>query len=139
MLFCFSFTQSERFFHIDLLITRHDKLHSRVDGKRDRESVQVRCSDLVGSDLPQSWHHRQEECLSPTPSTCHTHTALFCSLFTGRDIDSVDSRAHSSCVLHSPLSGSSVHESCAQDTEQIQGKHGSGALLNLGSHLFFVC
>ena len=30
----------------------HDKLHSHVDGKRDRERVHVRCSDLVGSDLP---------------------------------------------------------------------------------------
>ena len=33
---------------------RHDKLHWRVDGQRDRERVQVRCSDLVGSDLPHS-------------------------------------------------------------------------------------
>ena len=32
---------------------------------------------------------------------------------TGRDIDSDDSYAHSSCMLHSPLSGSSVNESCA--------------------------
>ena len=31
---------------------------------------------------------------------------------------------------HSPLSGSSVNESCAQDTEQQHGKHGSGALLS---------
>ena len=30
----------------------HDKLHSHVDEKRVRERVQVRCSDLVGSDLP---------------------------------------------------------------------------------------
>ena len=52
MLFCPSFTQSERFLHTDQHITRHDKLHSRVDGKRDLERVQVRCSDLVGSDLP---------------------------------------------------------------------------------------
>ena len=52
MLFCPSFTQSERFLHADQLITRHDKLHSRIDGKRDRERVQVRCSDLAGSDLP---------------------------------------------------------------------------------------
>ena len=52
MLFCPSFTQSERFLHADQIISRHDKLHSRVDGKRDRESVQVRCSDLVGSDVP---------------------------------------------------------------------------------------
>ena len=64
MLFCPSFTQSERFLHTDQLITRlrrvepatccsHDKLHSHVVGKRDRERVQVRCSDLVGSDIPQ--------------------------------------------------------------------------------------
>ena len=31
---------------------------------------------------------------------------------------------------HSPLSGSSVNESCAQDAEQIHGKHGSGELLS---------
>ena len=29
-----------------------DKLHSHVDEKRVRDRVQVRCSDLVGSDLP---------------------------------------------------------------------------------------
>ena len=28
------------------------KFHSHVDEKRVRELVQVRCSDLVGSDLP---------------------------------------------------------------------------------------
>ena len=59
MLFCPSFTQSERFLQTDQLITRlrscgHDKLHSHVDEKRVRERVQVRCSDLVGSDLPHS-------------------------------------------------------------------------------------
>ena len=58
MLFCSSFTQSERFLQTDQLIIRlrscsHDKLHSHVDEKRVRERVQVRCSDLVGSDLPQ--------------------------------------------------------------------------------------
>ena len=63
MLFCPSFTQSERFLHTDQLITRlrrvepatccsHDGLHSHDVGKRDRERVQVICSDLVGSDLP---------------------------------------------------------------------------------------
>ena len=62
MLFCPSFTQPERFLHTDQLITRlrcveparccsHDKLNSHVVGKRDRERVQARCSDLVGSDL----------------------------------------------------------------------------------------
>ena len=65
MLFCPSFTQSERFLHTDHLITRlrrvepatccsHDGLHSHVVGKRNRERVQIRCSDLVGSDLPTS-------------------------------------------------------------------------------------
>ena len=65
MLFCPSFTLSERFLHTDQLVTRlrrvepatccsHDKIHSHVVGKRDRERVQVRCSNLVGSDLPHS-------------------------------------------------------------------------------------
>ena len=40
------------------------------------------------------WPPRQEECLSHTPSTCHTYTALAFSLYTGRDIDSADSHAH---------------------------------------------
>ena len=31
---------------------------------------------------------------------------------------------------HSPLSGSSVYKSCAQDTEQKHGQHGSGAPLS---------
>ena len=57
MLFCPSFTQSKRFLQTDQLIVRlrscsHDKLHSHVDDKRVRERIQVRCSDLVGSDLP---------------------------------------------------------------------------------------
>ena len=66
MLFCPSFTQSERFLHTDQLITRlrrvepatcssHDGLHSHVVGKRDRDRVQIRCIDLVGSDLPHNW------------------------------------------------------------------------------------
>ena len=60
MLFCHSYTQPERFLHTDQLITRlrrvepatccsHDGLHSHVVAKRDRERVQVRCSDVVGS------------------------------------------------------------------------------------------
>ena len=65
MLYCPSFTQSARFLHTDQLITRlrrvehtaafysRDKLHSHVDEKRVRERVQVRCIDLVGSDLPR--------------------------------------------------------------------------------------
>ena len=63
MLYCPSFTQSERFLHTDQLISRlrrvepatccsHEGLHSHVDGQRDRDRVQVRCSDLVSSDLP---------------------------------------------------------------------------------------
>ena len=52
MLFCPSFTQSERFLQTSSCC--HDKLHSHVDEMRDRERVQVRCSDLVGSDLPHS-------------------------------------------------------------------------------------
>ena len=36
----------------------------------------------------------------------------------------------SSMCAHSPSSGSSVNESCAQDTEQKHGKHGSGAPLS---------
>ena len=36
----------------------------------------------------------------------------------------------SSMCAHSPLSGSSVNESCAQDTEQKHGKHDSGAPLS---------
>ena len=50
-----SFTQSERVLQTDQLIIRlrsRDKLPSNVDEQRVRERVQVRCSDLVGSDLP---------------------------------------------------------------------------------------
>ena len=59
MLFCPSFTQPERFHQTDQLIIRLQvvvvtKLHSHVDENRVRERVQVRCSDLVGGDLP---HH----------------------------------------------------------------------------------
>ena len=82
MLFCPSFTQSERFLHTDHLITRlrgvepatccgHDKLHSHVVGKRDLDRVQVRCSVLVGSDLP---HHlndvRQNAASVKVPRLC---------------------------------------------------------------------
>ena len=57
MLFCLSFTQSERFLQTDQLITRLQvvvmtNFIRNVDEKRDRERVQVRCSDSVGSDLP---------------------------------------------------------------------------------------
>ena len=73
MLFCPSFTQSERFLHTDQLITRlrrvepatcesHDKLHSHVVGKRDRERVQVICSNLEGSDLPHLAASRGARC-----------------------------------------------------------------------------
>ena len=57
-------------------------------------------------------HPRQRECLSHTPSTCHTCTTLVLS----------HSRTLSHDVLHNPLSGSSVNERCAQDTEQKHGK-----------------
>ena len=51
MLFCSSFTQSERFLQIDQLIIRlrsssHDKLHSHVDEKLVRERIQSQ-SDAV--------------------------------------------------------------------------------------------
>ena len=78
-------------------------------------------------------------CLCHTLSTCHTYTALAFSLYTGRDIDSDDSHAHSSCVLHSPLSGSSVNESFAQEAGADARQIGSGALLNPVSCLSFVC
>ena len=56
MLFCPSFTQSERFLqtvsaHHQSSSCSRDKLHLHIDEKRVRERVQVRCSDLVGSDL----------------------------------------------------------------------------------------
>ena len=44
----------------------------------------------------------------------------------------------SSMRAHSPLSGSSVNGSCAQDAEQKHGKHGSGALLSSFLVLFVV-
>ena len=77
------------------------------------------------------------------PHTHHPHAILtqhllfVCTI--RRDIDSDDSHALSSRVLHSPLSGSNVTESCAQDTKQIHGKHGRGAPLNPVSCLFLVC
>ena len=74
----------------------------------------------------------------PTPSTCYTYTAFAFSLYTGRDIDRDDSHALIMCVAQ-PLSGSSANESCAQDTEQMHGKHGSGALLNPVFRLFLLC
>ena len=67
-------------------------------------------------------------CLCLTIHICHSTPLVVFSLYTRRDIDSDDSHAHSSMCAHSPLSGSSVKEFCAQDTEQIHGKHGSGAL-----------
>ena len=58
MLFCSSFTQSERFLQTYPLITRLQvvvmtSFIRMLMRKRVRERVQVRCSDLVGSDLPQ--------------------------------------------------------------------------------------
>ena len=57
MLFCPSFTQSERFLHTGQLITRLQAVVMTyfirmVVGKRDQERVPVRCSDSVDSDLP---------------------------------------------------------------------------------------
>ena len=66
MLFCLSFTPSARFLQADQFVTRlqrdefrnvlqgYDKIHAHVIGKRDRERVGVRCSVLVGNDLPHS-------------------------------------------------------------------------------------
>ena len=66
MLCCPSFTRSVRFLQADQLSTRlrrveytatcrsHDKLHVHVNGKRVRERDGVRCTILVGSDLPHS-------------------------------------------------------------------------------------
>ena len=59
MLFCPSFTQSERFLQTDQLIIRlqvvvMNKLHSHFDETRDRDRVEVRCCDVVGSDLPHT-------------------------------------------------------------------------------------
>ena len=80
MLFCTSFTQSERFLHTGQLITRlrcvepamccsDDGHHSHVVGKRDRERVQVRCSDLVCSDLPHPlFDVRQNTAICHRPS-----------------------------------------------------------------------
>ena len=44
----------------------------------------------------------------------------------------------SSMRAHSPLSGSSVNESCVQDTGQKHCKHGRGALLGLFPLLLVV-
>ena len=65
--------------------------------------------------------------------TIHIATALH--LFSACTLDvtsTVMTRMHvrSSMCAHSPSSGSSVNESCTQDTEQKHGKHGSGAPLN---------
>ena len=65
--------------------------------------------------------------------TVHIATALH--LFSACTLDvtsTVMTRMHvrSSMCAHSPSSGSSVNESCAQDTEQKHGKHGSGAPLS---------
>ena len=75
-------------------------------------------------------HHREEECLCLT-----IHIATVLHLFSACTLDvtsTVMTRMHvrSSMCAHSPLSGSSVNESCAQDTEQKHGKHGGGAPLS---------
>ena len=58
----------------------------------------------------------------------HPHAILALHLFSACTLDvtsTVMTRMHvrSSMRAHSPLSGSSVNESCAQDTEQKHGKH----------------
>ena len=63
------------------------------------------------------------------------HIATALHLFSACTLDvtsTVMTRTHvrSSLRAHSPLSGSSVNGSCAQDTEQKHGKHGSGAPLS---------
>ena len=82
MLFCLPSHSPNVFVHTDQLITRlrrvepatccsHDKLRSHVLGKRDRERVPVRCSDLVGSDLPHSLIDvRQITALVKVPRLC---------------------------------------------------------------------
>ena len=78
-----------------------------------------------------SGHPRQEECLC---LTIHMATALHLFSACTPDVTSpVMTRMHvrsSHGVSHSPSSCSSVNESCAQDTEQKHGKHGSGAPLS---------
>ena len=73
-------------------------------------------------------HPRQEQCLC---LTVHIATALHllssaCTLYV---TSTVMTRMHvrSSIGAHSPLSGSSVTEFCAQDTEHIHGKHDGDA------------
>ena len=72
-------------------------------------------------------HPRQEECLSHTPSTCHTRTTLVFS----------HSRTLPHDVLHSPsVSSKRSYIRCAQDTEQKHGKHLS--LPSLSPFFFFL-
>ena len=66
------------------------------------------------------------------PGHPHCHGAALISVCTLDVTSTVMTRMHvrSSVRADSPLSGSSVNESCAQDTEQKHGKHGSGAPLS---------
>ena len=41
------------------MLRSHDKLHAVVNGKRVRERDGVRCSVLVGSDLPQGVERKE--------------------------------------------------------------------------------
>ena len=71
----------------------------------------------------------------------HIATALHLFSACTLDVTSTEmTRKHvcSSMCAHSPLSGSSVNESCAQYTEQKHGNHGSGALLSSFPLLLFV-
>ena len=70
----------------------------------------------------------------------HPHAILALHLFSACTLDvtsTVMTRMHvrSSMRAHSPLSGSSVNESCAQDTEQKHGKH---FLFFLNFRFFFI-
>ena len=43
------------------MLKSRSKLHTHDDGKRDRERDGVRCSVLVGDDIPQERHHHPKE------------------------------------------------------------------------------
>ena len=86
MLFCPSFTQSERFLHTDQIITRlqvvvHDKLHSCMFTRnRDRERVQVRCSDWGGQRSSELAFHGSQELLK-CPCTAQSSQTSNCTFY----------------------------------------------------------
>ena len=73
----------------------------------------------------------KQNVFEPQPSTFHTCTTLAFS----PDLTSTV-MTHIHHVLHSPFAVS--RQICAQDTEQIHGNHGRGALLSLSCSLFVV-